>query len=111
MFKALSHPLRLRIFLELVSGCGPEGCCSGEAVRHSVGELGRDLALAPSTVSHHLKELRQAGLMKVERCGQKIECWTGEEALALLGGFFDETRAAASAPPTSSGGKNAKRQR
>ena len=90
MFKALSCPQRLRIFLKLTEFCGPTGRCSPtvEGARRCVGDLGRDLGLAASTVSHHLKELRQAGLMHVERCGQRIECWLSQDAVRLLAQFL-----------------------
>jgi ArsR family transcriptional regulator len=50
--------------------------------------LAKDLDLAASTVSYHLKELRQAGLMQVERRGKTVECWIDEDAVRLLAAFF-----------------------
>lgn len=90
-FKALSNPQRLKIFFKLATCCLP-GCCSGNpgSLRHCVGELGEDLNLAQSTVSHHLKELRQAGLMRVERRGKKIECWVNEDAITKLAAIFGD---------------------
>jgi len=93
IFKALSNPNRLKIFLRLISCCQPgtlttikenvepEGCAC-------VGELGQDLNIVPSTISHHIKELRRAGLIRMERHGQKIECSIDSETLAVLQGFF-----------------------
>lgn len=93
IFKALSNPNRLKIFLRLISCCVPgtsfsidshiesEGCAC-------VGDLGKDLGIVPSTISHHIKELRQAGLIRVERKGQKIECMIDPETFAVLQGFF-----------------------
>jgi ArsR family transcriptional regulator len=46
------------------------------------------LGIVPSTVSHHIKELRRAGLIRMERRGQKIECWVDPEVLKELAGFF-----------------------
>lgn len=94
MFKALSNPNRLKIFLRLISCCRP-GTISNIASAGSegcacVGELGQDLNLAPSTVSHHIKELRHAGLIHMERNGQKIECWVEPEALETMKTFFQE---------------------
>jgi DNA-binding transcriptional ArsR family regulator len=85
MFKALSNPNRLDIFLRLLSCCPPGTKCSSDAeARRYVGELGEKLDITLSTVSHHIKELRQAGLIRVERHGKNIECWVDEQALVAL---------------------------
>jgi ArsR family transcriptional regulator len=95
IFKALSNANRLKIFLRLISCCQPgtlttikenmepEGCAC-------VGELGQDLGIAPSTISHHIKELRRAGLIRMERRGQKIDCSIDPEALVALRKFFSQ---------------------
>jgi DNA-binding transcriptional ArsR family regulator len=57
MGKGLSDPNRLRILLVLADG------------RKPVGRVVEELSLSQPLVSHHLKELRQAGLLKVEREG------------------------------------------
>jgi len=85
MFKALSNPNRLDIFLRLFSCCPPGARSSSEAeARRFVGELGEKLDITLSTVSHHIKELRQAGLIRVERRGKNIECWVDEQAVSAL---------------------------
>ena len=89
IFKALSNPNRLKIFLRLVSCCVPGTVWSLEAKESAcVGDVAKDLEIVPSTVSHHIKELRQAGLIKMRRSGQKIECWVDPEVLKDLEGFF-----------------------
>ena len=93
MFKALSNPNRLRLFMRLITCCKPGTVTSISADTESpgcacVGELGKDLNIVASTVSHHMKELRQAGLVRMERRGQRIECWIDPETLANLQGFF-----------------------
>ncbi len=93
MFKALSNPNRLKIFLHLVSCCQPGTCTSNNRNTESegcacVGELGKDLGIVASTISHHIKELRRAGLIRIERRGQKVECWIDQETLSALQGFF-----------------------
>jgi ArsR family transcriptional regulator, arsenate/arsenite/antimonite-responsive transcriptional repressor len=89
IFKALSNPNRLKIFLRLVSCCVPGTVWSIEAKESTyVGDVAKDLDIVPSTVSHHIKELRQAGLIKMRRSGQKIECWVDPEVLKDLEGFF-----------------------
>jgi ArsR family transcriptional regulator, arsenate/arsenite/antimonite-responsive transcriptional repressor len=89
IFKALSNPHRLRIYLKLATCCAPGTVCSVEAGNRAyVGELGKDLDIVPSTVSHHIKELRQAGLIRMRRQGQKIECWVDAEVYNDLVDFF-----------------------
>lgn len=87
--KALSNPHRLAILTRLVRCCPPGSACRADARRlPCVGELGRDLGIVPSTVSHHLKELRAAGLVNMTRRGQTIECSLDAEALRELAAFF-----------------------
>jgi ArsR family transcriptional regulator len=93
IFKALSNPNRLKIFLQLISCCQPGTVTSinpdtGDEGCACVGDLGQNLGIVPSTISHHIKELRQAGLIRMERRGQKIECWVDPQTLKTLQGFF-----------------------
>ena len=93
IFKALSNPNRLRMFLHLVTCCVPGTVSSVDpdtGTSACVGALGRDLDIVPSTVSHHLKELHRAGLIRMERRGQKIECWVDPQVLEDLASFFGE---------------------
>jgi len=91
MFKALSNPKRLSIFTRLASCCAPGTKCSvdSQEARSCVGELGKDLGIVPSTVSHHIKELHRAGLIRVERNGQNVECWVSPEAVKEVAAFFN----------------------
>ena len=80
VFKALANPNRLHIFLRLISCCPPgTKCISDASGQRCVGELGQDLEIDPSTVSHHLKELRRSGLIRMERRGKNIICWVDQE--------------------------------
>ena len=90
-FKALSNPHRLSIFTRLASCCLPGGTCNTETEMYEcVGKLGRDLGIAPSTISHHIKELYQAGLIKMKRRGQTVEGWVDPETLDSLAAFFKQ---------------------
>lgn len=90
MFKAVSNPHRLRILVRLAETCAPGAkCCDGAADR-CVGKVAEGLGVSPSTVSHHLKELRSAGLITMERRGQRIECSVNAEALREIEGFFSD---------------------
>ena len=91
IFKALSNPHRLKIFMQLAC-CpveGTEGNADGQ-ICECVGSLGKDLGIASSTVSHHLKELHRAGLIKMRRQGQHIMCWVDPQILEALTEFFKQ---------------------
>ncbi|MCG8455312.1 MAG: metalloregulator ArsR/SmtB family transcription factor [Holophagales bacterium] len=81
-FKALGNPHRLAILLFLAESC-EEGGCEADA-QQCVGDLGARLEIGAPSVSHHLKELRTAGLITMERRGQRIHCSLRPEALGLL---------------------------
>ncbi len=88
-FKALSNPNRLKIFLQLMNCCEPGTVCSTEDVTKScVGDLGDGLDIAPSTLSHHIKELNRAGLIQMERRGQNVDCWVDPNTVKELNHFF-----------------------
>lgn len=81
--KALSHPARVFIlhFLDKQCAC-------------YVGNIVEELPMAQSSVSQHLKELKNAGLIqgvveppKVKYCINR-ENW--REARAMFAGFFEE---------------------
>lgn len=84
-FKALSNPNRLTIFLHLLWCCPPGDVCNfDEENGKCVGEVGRGLNIVPSTISHHLKELRQAGIIHMEKKGKFTQCWVDMEVVTLL---------------------------
>lgn len=60
---ALAHETRLALFRELVRKGG-----RGE----SAGELARRLAIPPQTLSFHLKEMTNAGLLAARREGRYV---------------------------------------
>lgn len=77
--KALGHPARVAIleFLLSVDTCT---CICGDIVN--------ELPLAQPTVSQHLKELKNAGLIKGNIEGNAICYCIEESALETLQGFF-----------------------
>lgn len=88
-FKALSNPHRLALFNRLMNCCAPgTKCDAAVAARFCVGDLGEGLNIAPSTLSHHLKELNRAGLVEMKRRGKHVECWVEPEKLMALSSFF-----------------------
>ena len=71
----------------------PGTVCDVEtASRQCVGELGDDLAIAPSTLSHHLKELNRAGLIRMDRSGKQVICWVEAKTLQVLAEYFDNSK-------------------
>jgi DNA-binding transcriptional ArsR family regulator len=74
---ALAHPLRLQVFRALVV-VGPAGLTPG-AITAGVG-------VPAATLSFHLKELANAGLVTQERSGRHLVYRAGfDEMNALLG--------------------------
>ena len=72
--------------------CRPEvACCvDSQQIKACAGQLGKDLGIVPSTVSHRSKQLHQAGLIRMERRGQNMDCWVNPETVQGLGKFFSK---------------------
>lgn len=63
VFKALSDPVRLRLLSVIASHAGQEAC---------VCDLSDGFDVGQPTISHHLKVLREAGLLSSERRGSWV---------------------------------------
>ncbi|MFF7753776.1 ArsR/SmtB family transcription factor [Streptomyces sp. NPDC007971] len=79
MFKALGDPVRLRLLSMIASRAGGEVC---------VCDLTPAFDLSQPTISHHLKLLRQAGLIDCERRGTWVYYWVLPGTLGRLSGFL-----------------------
>lgn len=79
MFAAMGTDSRLRI-MRLLLAAHPDGMV--------VSELGSELGIAPSTMSHHLEKLKHEGLVKVRREGTFLWYSASTEALQELLGFL-----------------------
>lgn len=91
IFNALSNPNRLKIFMRLRTCCAPGTMCNFEDDADTcIGDLAKDLDIAPSTLSHHVKELYRAGLIKTQRRGHNVMCWIDEETLKDIAVFFND---------------------
>jgi DNA-binding transcriptional ArsR family regulator len=88
LFKALADPNRLAIF-ELVRGRG-SGVRTVEDAQNSISKIASEFDLSLSTVSHHLKELRNAGLIRCKKHGQTVYCTPVPEALEAIAGFLGD---------------------
>ena len=75
MFKALGDPVRLRLLSMVASHDGGEAC---------VCDLTPAFELSQPTISHHLKVLREAGLLECERRGTWVFYRVVPAALAQL---------------------------
>lgn len=90
IFKALSDPNRLAILQMLRDECGGECRFDAEEGGKTVSEIAACCQVGLSTVSHHLKELRQAGLIDCERRGQWVCCSPNPRALAAVEVFLKD---------------------
>lgn len=73
--KAIADPARVKIMSHLLSSD------SGE---ENSGDLAKGLGLTESTVSHHLSQLRRAGLVESERRGMNVYHRPHRDALGAL---------------------------
>lgn len=91
MFKALSNPNRLRLYLELLPHLQSGQVCSSseEQVESCQKEIAERMMLAPSTVSHHFKELKNAKLIFIKRRGKSVEIQINTEALKRIKLFLN----------------------
>lgn len=78
-FKALGDPVRLRL-LALIAAKPDQTC---------VCDLLECFELTQPTISHHLKTLRQAGLVDCERRGTWVYYWVIPEAFARVRKLLD----------------------
>lgn len=89
-FHALGHPHRLTIVRALLER--DIACCSSDRAEDcrldpascNVGELSELVDAAPSTVSHHLKELEDAGVIERARDGRYLYCRVKRDTLDHL---------------------------
>ncbi len=89
IFKALSNPNRLAIYRKLLESCrGDNLYCPVEDIKKCVGYLGEGMGVAPSTISHHVKELKHASLIHMERKGKEVYCWVNQEVIREIINFF-----------------------
>ena len=79
VFKAIGDPVRLRLLSMIASQAGHEVC---------VCELTPAFDLSQPTISHHLKLLRQAGLIDCERRGTWVYYWLLPEMTDRLAGIL-----------------------
>ncbi len=104
IFKALSNEQRLKIFIMLYKNCcgtagakagsefriRGESCCASEAgLEKAFTKICDSMDLSRSTVSHHFKELQNAGLITCEREGQLFRCRVNKEVIDSIKKFLE----------------------
>ncbi|MED7825528.1 ArsR/SmtB family transcription factor [Streptomyces chiangmaiensis] len=85
MFKALGDPVRLRLFSLVASHEGGEACVCDIS----------DVGVSQPTVSHHLKKLKEAGLLTSERRGTWVYYRVEPSVLTAMGQLLAIVPAAA----------------
>ncbi|MCR5977585.1 metalloregulator ArsR/SmtB family transcription factor [Gordonia jinghuaiqii] len=80
LLKALADPVRLRLLSEVAAHPGGEAC---------VCDISGPFNLSQPTISHHLKVLREAGLVTSERRATWVYYRVNTSALQQLAGLMD----------------------
>lgn len=102
MFKALGDPTRLSIFQFLRSYCcstvGGDGevhAFEGPTISEVCGHIMGDKKITTS-MSFHLKELRNAGLIETEKRGKNVCCCVNRDALQVLSAYLHDNQSTSS---------------
>lgn len=92
IFKALADENRIKILEYIQVKCGKhcEGDCEPDGACAS--DLAESLNITPATVSHHIKELVNAGLIATQKQGRWVYCTTNDEALSEAMAFLNKLR-------------------
>lgn len=87
-FKVLGDPVRLRVLSLIATRKGGEVC---------VCEITDAFDLTGPTISYHLRQLREAGLVDCQRRGTWVYYWIVPATLTLLSQFLDPSGVPATA--------------
>ncbi|MDQ2731673.1 MAG: metalloregulator ArsR/SmtB family transcription factor [Armatimonadota bacterium] len=95
ILRALSDPTRLAVF-QCIRCCGGAAgydtatglCDAGTEGGAAVCDIRCRVPCAPSTLTHHLKTLRDAGLIETEKRGRIVYAKLRPDALRELTAFF-----------------------
>jgi ArsR family transcriptional regulator len=92
IFSALSNEQRLNLF-KMIYACQVEQCSNKhsdcpEGVDKAFTKACNHLGIARSTVSYHMKELENAGLISTTRNGQSFTCEINMDAVKEIQQFL-----------------------
>lgn len=87
VFKALANPNRLQLFMNLLEQSRLD-LARGRTHDCFLARLLGDLDIGAPTVSHHVKELADAGLIDTERDGKQLVCSVRSDVLRELRELF-----------------------
>ncbi|MBN2077325.1 MAG: winged helix-turn-helix transcriptional regulator [Spirochaetes bacterium] len=79
VMKALSHPNRLELYLEILKKC--EASFETECGECLVSDIMDSFKIGAPTISHHLKELASANLITTERKGKFLVARVNEDTI------------------------------
>ncbi|MDP4177639.1 MAG: metalloregulator ArsR/SmtB family transcription factor [Bacillota bacterium] len=86
IYKALSNENRLEIFLNILK-CSQKSfksdCCC------TISQIIQNFCIGAPTISHHLKELSNAGLIETKKDGKYLVAYVNKELLEELKNIFD----------------------
>ncbi|WP_396908201.1 ArsR/SmtB family transcription factor [Mycolicibacterium sp.] len=88
--KALADPVRLQLFSAIASHAGGEAC---------VCDISADIEVSQPTISHHLKVLRDAGLLTSQRRASWVYYAVVPDALVSLAVLLGATAGATAGVP------------
>lgn len=91
VFKALSNPNRLQLFMNLLEESRLD-LARGRTHDCFLARLLGDLDIGAPTVSHHVKELVDAGLIDTEKDGKQLVCSVRPEVMHELRELFSPGR-------------------
>jgi ArsR family transcriptional regulator, arsenate/arsenite/antimonite-responsive transcriptional repressor len=89
VFKALSDVNRLKILLyinEKKCKCDDLSCTSHACLK----DISQNMQISLPTISHHIKELINAGLVRTQKKGRWVYCMVVEDAFKEIASFIKE---------------------